>query len=270
MKILEYYFQMCIGLKDKPQVRDLGWLFKIRLQNVDINDWGEVDISDEDAVYLAEGLHRILQGEPLAYIVGGTDFFWCDIGVNNSVLIPRPETEQLCEIVSKEIGDEMKVLDLCTGSGCIAIGLKKATPNCQIDAVDISPEALEVAKDNAKRNAVEINFVQSDMWQNVDGIYDVIVSNPPYISSKVMKKLPKSVVDYEPHLALFGGDDGLDYYRNIAENSPKFLVPGGRLYLEVGDNQAKKVAKILSNNFTDIEIQKDLFGKTRFVFARRK
>lgn len=270
MNIKEYYMELCDGLKRKSYIQDLCWLFKSRFSDIDINEWTMHTVTTVDANELALGLQRIINEEPLSYIIGKSDFFWCEIGVNKSVLIPRPETEQLCDIVVREIPKDARVLDLCTGSGCIAIALKKSKQDLQIDAVDVSPEAIQVAKDNAKRNSVDINFIESDMWQNIKNKYDVIVSNPPYLDSNEMANLPKSVGEYEPHLALFGGEDGLDFYRNIAEVSPQYLNPNARLFLEVGDKQAKQVAKLLRKNFTEIKIRKDLFGKKRYVFARRK
>ena len=271
MKILEYYFQMTPGLKNKANARDLGWLFRNTLKDIDINEWQFRDISDEDAVTLAEGVNRLANDEPLAYILGNTDFYWCKINVSPDVLIPRPETENLCDIVvARTERNDCRLLDLCTGSGCIAIALKNARPTWTVDAVDISPKAVKIAKQNARQNAVDVNIFESDMWQNISDKYDIVVSNPPYIDSAGMDNLPDSVRNYEPHLALYGGADGLDYYKNIAENAPKFLNSNGYLYLEVGDEQAGAVAELLRENFINIEIQKDLFGMERYVLARRK
>lgn len=271
MKILEYYFQMTPGLKSKAQARDLGWLFRYTLNGIDINEWQYRDISEKDAAVLAEGVNRLANDEPLAYILGTADFYWCKINVSPDVLIPRPETENLCDIIATQTKEtNCRMLDLCTGSGCIAIALKKAKPTWTVDAVDISPKAVEIARQNASQNAVDVNIFESDMWQNILAKYDIIVSNPPYIDSLGMANLPDSVRNYEPHLALFGGDDGLDYYRNIAANAPQFLNANGSLYLEVGDNQAGAIAELLRENFINIDIQKDLFGMERYVLARRK
>lgn len=270
MTILDYYYKMAQTLRTGEQVREMAWLFRATLYNIDVNSWPITEISENDALYILKGIERLLQDEPIAYILGTTEFFWCSISVNPSVLIPRPETERLCELVAKRVHGNSKVLDLCTGSGCIAVALKKSNPDLCVDASDISRKALKTVTTNAKRNKVEIHTIESDMWQNISDKYDAIVSNPPYLGKTEMENLPRSVADYEPHLALFGGDDGLDFYRNIADNAPQFLTESGRLFLEVGDEQACKVASLLEKNFTDIEIIKDYFDKERYVFARRK
>lgn len=272
MKVKDYFYELAVSgaIASEEQLRDLGWLFLETLKKDVLDNWEEEEIDEENALILADGVERIRKGEPIAYILGATDFYWCNIGVTPAVLIPRPETERLCEIVAKQIGSDAKVLDLCTGSGCIAIALKKAHPKWQIYASDRSFSAVKLASENARRNNVDVKFIISDMWQEIRDKYDIIVSNPPYLSQVKMDNLPKSVADYEPHEALFGGEDGLDFYRDIAKNAPNYLNENGRIYLEVGDEQAWKVAELLQENFTDIEIQKDLFDKERYVFARRK
>lgn len=271
MRILDYYFKMLSGLDKDVDRQELTWLFREKLSHVSPDRWALVDITDEEAIVLADGVDRLVKGEPLAYVLGDAEFYWCKIGVSPAVLIPRAETEGLCDLViGQNKRKNLRVLDLCTGSGCVAIALKKTCPEWDIDAVDISPQALALARQNADKIGVDIRFVQSDMWQNLTGVYDVIVSNPPYIDNKGMAELPKSVKDFEPHLALFGGEDGLDFYRDIAEHAPQFLTADGRLYLEVGDEQADAVAQLLRENFTEIEIKKDMYREERFVVARRK
>lgn len=208
-----------------------------------------------------------IAGKPLQYILSETEFFGYPIKLNQNVLIPRFETELLCDYAMKEIRKESKVLDLCTGSGCIAVAIAKEK-GAQVTASDISPEALEVAKENARINGVSVEFVESNLFAKVTGVFDVIVSNPPYIRSGDIAGLERIVRDFEPRLALDGGADGLDFYRAIARDFEKFLAPKGYLFLEVGYDQAKEVAALFGKR--DIKIIKDYSGIERIVRVRMK
>lgn len=208
-----------------------------------------------------------IAGKPLQYILSETEFFGYPIKLNQNVLIPRFETELLCDYAMKEIRKESKVLDLCTGSGCIAVAIAKEK-GAQVTASDISPEALEVAKENARINGVSVEFVESNLFAKVTGVFDVIVSNPPYIRSGDIAGLERIVRDFEPRLALDGGADGLDFYRAIARDFEKFLAPKGYLFLEVGYDQAKEVAALFGK--WDIKIIKDYSGIERIVRVRKK
>ncbi len=189
-----------------------------------------------------------LTGRPLWYIVGDTDFCGYKIKVDERVLIPRPETEELVMLAVGAAEEGNSILDLCTGSGAIAIAayneLKKAGRKVRMTAVDISEDALELAKENAELNGADVLFVQSDLFSRIRGRFDVIVSNPPYIPSAEIQTLQKEVKDFEPRLALDGGADGLDVYRKIAEEAPKYLTRGGTLIMEVGAGQAAEVVKL--------------------------
>lgn len=222
---------------------------------------------------LKEQVKRLKQDEPLAYILGYMPFYNCKIYLNKNTLIPRPETELLADTIFKKWKNKAdgntRILDLCSGSGCIAVALQKAL-NCVTDAVDISPACCTVIRENAKRNGVKINVIQSDMFAGVKQKYDLIVSNPPYIPSIEINGLQKSVKDYEPHSALDGGSDGLDFYRQIAVQAPAFLKDDGELALEIGCNQAESVKELLADGWTDIEIKKDYSNLNRFVFAKKK
>ncbi len=209
-----------------------------------------------------------LTGRPLWYIIGDTDFYGYKIKVDERVLIPRPETEELAQqvISSAEEGDS--ILDLCTGSGAIAIAvykeLEKNRRKVSVTASDISAEALELAKENALENNADIAFVQSDLFSRIRGRYDIIVSNPPYIPTKEIESLQREVRDFEPRGALDGGEDGLDFYRRIAENATKYLSRGGMLIMEVGLGEAEEVVKLFK--YCDYAmILKDLQGVDRFV-----
>lgn len=205
-------------------------------------------------------------GRPLWYCVGDTDFYGYTIKVDERVLIPRPETELLVENAIKQVNNNSKVLDLCTGSGAIAIAVKKET-NANVSAVDISGDALDLAKENASINDAEIEFVKSDMFSALDGKrFDVIISNPPYIKKNDIPTLQSEVKDFEPIIALDGGEDGLDFYRIIAKQSINHLVDGGIVIVECGFDQAESV-KNLFNNFSKVEIIKDYENVDRIVKA---
>ena len=209
-------------------------------------------------------------GKPLWQIVGDTDFYGYTIKVNENVLTPRPETEQLCSWALQSITQDDSVLDLCTGSGAIAIVINKKS-GARVTAVDVSESALETARENASLNLAEVDFVLSNMFEKVNQKYSVIISNPPYIPTSDIQNLDREVKDYEPHLALDGGDDGLDFYRIIAKQSGNYLYEGGLLYLECGINQAEDIASELAKNgFISIEIQKDLSGISRMIKAVKK
>lgn len=207
-----------------------------------------------------------ITGRPLWYCVGDTEFYGYAIKVDERVLIPRPETELLVENALKVISKESSVLDLCTGSGCIAVAIKKQS-DAEVTAVDVSSDALALAKENARINNANVNFVLSDLFSALeDKKFDVIVSNPPYIKSADIENLQREVKDFEPKLALDGGNDGLDFYRIIAQKSLDFLNENGVLLLECGEDQAKEVASLLSG-FTNIEIIKDYENIDRIVKA---
>lgn len=209
-----------------------------------------------------------LTGRPLWYIYGDTDFCGYKIKVDERVLIPRPETEELAmlAIAAAEEGDS--VLDLCTGSGAIAIAvskeLERSKRKVKMTAVDISADALALAKENAAANEADILFVQSDLFTRLRGRFDVIVSNPPYIPSAEISRLQREVRDYEPKLALDGGADGLDFYRRIAANASKHLNSGGTLIMEVGEGEVAEVVKLFKGNAYSM-IMQDFNGVDRYV-----
>ncbi|MBO5027137.1 MAG: peptide chain release factor N(5)-glutamine methyltransferase [Clostridia bacterium] len=210
-----------------------------------------------------------LTGRPLWYIIGDTDFCGYTLKVDERVLIPRPETEEMVMMVVGAAEAGNSILDLCSGSGAIAIAafkeLEKYHREVKMTAVDISADALEVAKQNAKRNgAQDIKFVQSDLFEKVRGKFDIIVTNPPYIPTATIDTLQREVRDHEPRLALDGGEDGLDFYRRIAQDAPKRLVRGGMLIMEVGEGEAKAVVKLFKNCSYSM-IVKDFNGIDRYV-----
>lgn len=204
---------------------------------------------------------------PLQYLTGSQEFMGLSFHVNESVLIPRQDTERLVEEVLK-VSKDKDILELCTGSGCIIISLAKLGELKNAVAVDISEEAIKIAKENAVANDVSVTYLQSDMFTNVFGTYDVIVSNPPYIESEVIDGLMPEVKDHEPRIALDGDTDGLKFYRVLAKESGRFLNKNGRIYLEIGSNQAAAVRELLiQNGFTQINVVKDYAGLDRVVSA---
>ena len=228
------------------------------------------DIIEKDK---AEEFFRLIERRskriPLSYVIGTRDFFGLTFKVNENVLIPEQETELLVEEVIKH-SEGKSVLDMCTGSGCIAISIALFGKPSRVSASDISPKALEVARENAKSlKAGEISFIQGDMFENVTEKFDIIVSNPPYIETKVIDELMPEVRDYIPRLALDGDIDGLKFYRIISKEAVKKLNKNGRIFYEIGYNQSRAVASILlENGFTDVKIMKDYSGLDRLVMAK--
>ena len=213
---------------------------------------------------------------PVQYITGQTKFCGLDFIVNEDVLIPRPETELLVETVIafsyQSSAFSLKILDLCTGSGCIAIPLTKNIPECKIVASDISEAALDIARLNAEKNGVcdNIKFVQSDLFSNITGKFDIIASNPPYIAGYEFKSLQKEVL-MEPHIALDGGKDGLDFYRRIISEAARYLDRGGYLIIEIGFGQKEAISKIIKDygELKLLEVKKDFSGIDRVVTATK-
>jgi len=210
-----------------------------------------------------------LTGRPLWYIIGDTDFCGYKIKVDERVLIPRPETEDMAMMVVGVAEEGQNILDLCTGSGAIAIAVKKELDkkgiNVKMTASDISEGALELAKENAMANGAEILFLQSDLFSRMRGRFDIIVSNPPYIPSAEIEKLQREVKDFEPRLALDGGADGLDIYRRIAAEASKYIRRGGMLIMEVGEGEANDVVKLFKGNNVYAIIAQDFNGVDRYV-----
>lgn len=215
-------------------------------------------------------VRRRAERVPLQHITGRQDFFGFPFRVNEHALIPRQDTEVLVEECMKKLLPGMKVLDLCTGSGCIIVSLKKLCPSIEASAGDLSPEALRLAAENALENGVEVFLYQGDLFDGADGSYDLIVSNPPYIPSEVIDGLMEEVRSHEPRMALDGGQDGLDFYRRIIEEAGEHLRENGWLLLEIGFDQGADVKALMEGaGFKNVEIRKDLSGKDRVILGRR-
>lgn len=229
--------------------------------------YGGNTVSKRDNRIISEMVNERLTGRPLWYIVGDASFCGYTIKVNENVLIPRPETEVLVSLAGKYGGKTARrVLDLCTGSGAIAIAYsRRYSSDAEIVASDISVKALSVAQKNAELNGVRnVTFVESDMFNEIKGKFDLIISNPPYIETDVIPTLQREVKDFEPMAALDGGKDGLDFYRIIAEKLPKYLKPDGVLLMECGAGQARKISKLFSA-YAKAAIIKDFNGVERYI-----
>ena len=220
-----------------------------------------------------EKVLMIKDNVPIQYVIGNVNFYGNIFKVNKNVLIPRFETEELVENTIKLINEyfnyPLKIIDLGTGSGCIGLTLKKKLDNVSVTLLDISKEALMVAKENAKNLNLDVNFIESDMWNNVYEKYDVIISNPPYIRND--EEIEDIVYENEPHLALFGGKDGLDMYRKIKNGLLSHVENKFLLALEIGDMQKDAIIELFSD-ILDVEIisKKDLSGRDRMIFILRK
>lgn len=227
---------------------------------------------DDDKYNIIKNMadERILY-KPMQYILGSCEFMGLDFYVNENTLIPRGDTEILVEKAIATINNSgfNSVLDIGTGSGAIAVSIAYYT-NAKVTAVDISDKALSVARKNAEFNNVAVNFLKSDLFENVIGEFDIIVSNPPYIESDIISTLEPQVKDYEPLLALDGGKDGLYFYKRIVENCHRFLKSNGYLMFEIGYNQAEALMKIMENaDFSEISVKKDLSGLDRLVIGKK-
>lgn len=229
----------------------------------------EEDLPEEQLREYEIALKKRGERIPLQYIVGETEFMGLRFKVNSSVLIPRQDTETLVEEALKVISSGMKVLDMCTGSGCIIVSILHNVPDVEGYAIDISKQALNVAKENAKLNDVSVMFERSDLFDNVVGTYDVIVSNPPYIPTQEILKLMPEVQDFEPMEALDGKEDGLYFYERIIAESKEYLNENGWLLFEIGHDQGDAVSAMMKDaGFKDVRVIKDLARNDRVVTGR--
>ena len=231
------------------------------------------EISGKDQEKIMSAVQKRVKHIPLDYIFGKSYFYGYEFKVDRNVLIPRQDTEILVENIVKDIKSKnkpVKVLDIGTGSGAIIVTIKKET-NAECYAVDVSKKALEIAKYNAEQNNAKVEFIESNLFENVPKIkFDYIVSNPPYIESDVISTLQAEVRLNEPILALDGGVDGLDFYRKIINQSTDYLTSSGKIYFEIGYNQAEIVKNLLENDYSQIQVYKDYGGNDRVIVAQIK
>ncbi len=249
---------------------DLGYTPTLLIQNQ------LCELSPEHQGHFEKILLRLRKAEPVQYVRGIADFYGLQFKVTHSVLIPRPETEELVDlIIRKHTNQSIKIVDLGTGSGCIAISLAKNLPNAEVSALDISPEALKVAKENAQQNEVKIRFFEGSMCEE-DCLpnseqFDIIVSNPPYVCNSEKQQMRPNVLDFEPELALFVDDtDPLCFYSAIARLAVAKLAEGGCVYCEINEQFGKETVHLFeSYGLRECEIVKDIFGKDRIVTAKK-
>lgn len=231
------------------------------------------EVKEEQRVRYYLALIEIIQGMPIQYITNKQEFMKLDFYVDENVLIPQPDTEILVEKAIEEAKkiENVEILDMCTGSGCIGISIAKNIENAKVTLVDIGENVIEIAKKNALRNKVEsqLTFIQSNMFEKVEKKFDIIVSNPPYIKTDVIPKLDKQVQN-EPHIALDGGKDGLKFYKIIIEEAKKYLKENGKLILEIGYDQKEEVENLIkqSGQYKKIEVIKDLSQNDRVIIGK--
>ena len=226
------------------------------------------EASAEESKFVEEIYKKLAAHIPAQYIIGSAEFFGMQLKVDERVLIPRPETEELVELILAENPEmNLSVLDIGTGSGAIALALAKNRPDWSVTAADISQNALELAMENAEAQNLNLSFINSDCFSEISAKYDIIVSNPPYISREDQEEVGLNVLHSEPHLALFADEDGLAIYRRIAEDSRDYLNDGGKIYLEIGYKQGQSVPALFRQHFPEKRVRtlKDQFGQDRMV-----
>ena len=235
-------------------------------------------VSEEEKTRYLEQIDKRASHIPLQHLTGHQEFMGLNFQVSEDVLVPRQDTEILVEEALKYVHSGMKLLDMCTGSGCILLSIVKLAAelkDCKEvtgTGVDLSEKALKIAQENRRNLGLEQTtaLLQSDLFEQVNGTYDMIVSNPPYIASEVITTLSEEVKDHEPMMALDGGTDGLDFYRIIIEKSPAYLAPKGMLFFEIGYDQGASVSQLMEKNFENIHVIRDLAGLDRVVYGTCK
>jgi release factor glutamine methyltransferase len=283
MKIKQYRTQFIKELSpfyDAYEAESFFYLIlenKHKLRQIDLALNHELTFSDADLCIWAAFLDELKKEVPIQYLLGKTNFYGLDFEVNENVLIPRPETEELVEwIISEKTKEDkskkIKILDIGTGSGCIAISLAKNLPNTEVFGIDVSKKAIETAKRNAINNNVDVTFVYLDILETdlLTCNFDIIVSNPPYVRNLEKEEIKKNVLDYEPHLALFVDDnDALIFYRKIATLAKGSLFENGRLYFEINQYLGKEMTDLLEKmNFKNIELRKDIYDNDRMISCK--
>lgn len=258
-----------LSMADIAEAKTDAWLLLEMVCKIDRSFYYlhmEEDMPEEQMSEYQIALRKRAEHVPLQYIVGETEFMGLKFKVNSSVLIPRQDTETLVEEALKVVRPGMRVLDLCTGSGCVIVSILHNVSDVEGYAVDISKQALNVAKENARLNDVPVLFEHSDLFDHVAGTFDVIVSNPPYICTDEIAKLMPEVRDFEPMEALDGKEDGLYFYRKIIGQCKQYLNPEGHLLFEIGYDQGQKVSALMREiGFHDVQVIKDLARKDRVV-----
>ena len=257
-------------VRQGEEAESLSFVYR-SLKNLSFTDFVfavQQEVTEEEEVFVKGIFQQLAAHKPAQYIIGHVDFFGMQLKVDERVLIPRPETEELVELILDENPEtNLSVLDIGTGSGAIALALAKARPDWSVTAADISQEALDLASENAKNQKFNIFFKKSDCFAEIFEKYDIIVSNPPYISHADESEVGLNVLYSEPHLALFADEDGLAIYRRIAEDAKDYLKDGGKIYLEIGYKQGQSVPELFRKHLPEKRVRtlKDQFGQDRMV-----
>ena len=252
------------------EAESLSFVYR-SLKNLSFTDFVfalQQEVTEEERKFVEEIYKKLAAHIPAQYIIGHAEFFGMQLEVDERVLIPRPETEELVELILDENPKEnLKVLDIGTGSGAIALALAKNRPDWTITAADISQDALDLAMENANNQGLTLFFIKSNCFSEISSKYDIIVSNPPYISREDQEEVGLNVLHSEPHLALFADENGLAIYRRIAQESKDYLNDGGKIYLEIGYKQGQSVPVLFKENFPEKRVRtlKDQFGQDRMV-----
>ena len=257
-------------IRQGEEAESLSFVYR-SLKNLSFTDFVfalQQEVTEEEKEFVEEIYTKLANHIPAQYIIGHAEFFGMQLKVDERVLIPRPETEELVELILAENPEEnLKVLDIGTGSGAIALALAKNRPDWTITAADISQDALDLAMENADNLGLTLFFIKSNCFSEISSKYDIIVSNPPYISRVDEAEVGLNVLHSEPHLALFADEDGLAIYRRIAEEAKDYLKDGGKIYLEIGYKQGQSVPALFKENFPEKRVRtlKDQFGQDRMV-----
>ncbi len=227
---------------------------------------GDEPVKEEHRRRYLEWIEKRAGRIPLQHILGYQEFMGLRFRVNGDVLIPRQDTETLVEEVLRKLHDGMRILDLCTGSGCILLSLLRYSNHCQGTGSDLSEKALEVARGNARSLGLEAEFVHSDLFERITGKFEIIVSNPPYIPGGEISGLMEEVRDHDPRMALDGGEDGLSFYKKIISQAKGWLCPGGELFFEIGSDQGEAVSSLMRQaRYRQVKVSQDLAGLDRVV-----
>tara|TARA_B100000768_G_scaffold181355_1_gene204008 strand:+ start:13201 stop:14049 length:849 start_codon:yes stop_codon:yes gene_type:complete len=280
LKSLQNFFQNgLIGYYPKEEINAFFYRIceqHLNYKRIDVSLKSETLITPETFEYFETLISRLLTYEPIQYILGTTSFFGLEFKVDTNVLIPRPETEELVAWILKQADSSqpLKILDIGSGSGCIAVSLAKHFPNADVYALDVSPAALEMAQYNAQQNGVQLNGIQANVleWENTELQFDIIVSNPPYVRESEKERMAPNVLEHEPHLALFvENNNPLVFYQAIVALSKQALKKQGLLYFEINEYLGEETKALFSSDdFENVQLKTDVFGKNRMMRASKR
>lgn len=275
------FFEKLSSLYDEKEIESFFYIIlekKHQLKRIDLALNPTLELDENQLVQWDLIIEELKTQKPIQYILGETFFYGLRFEVNENTLIPRPETEELVDlIISKNLTNQqsknLKILDIGTGSGCIAIALAKNIPNAEVFAIDVSEKALEIAQKNAAQNEVNVTFLQKNILEtdDLEQAFDIIVSNPPYVRHLEKAEINKNVLEYEPHIALFvKDDDALVFYRKIADLAKKNLKQNGQLYFEINQYLGKETFQLVENfDFKNVQLIKDIYGNDRMISAEK-